>query len=270
MSEGSILLGQGAAANPPGSLRMKTPRLCWICGDPADTGEHRRKRSDLVARYGKSWTPAQQPFVIRGDGNTRWTRIQGPDDRRIVYEQMLCGPCNSTRTKRFDQAYQQFSAWVLDSAATLHERDAIDFADIFGEAYREKTLDLLRYFAKSLGCRIAHADIEPPAMLRQILTDASRTDVKPLAVTFSINEFWRRVDPTGCVIGDDCFDHWPEITDKPCFSWIQTLGYLEIFYWYDLAWEDGYPFGGESMVSSRQSVTLGRYDPLPDALSDVE
>jgi hypothetical protein len=212
------------------SLLMNASRPCWICDDPADTDEHRRKRSDIVARYGASWTPEQQPFVIRGDGSSRWTRIQGPNDRRNLYERMLCNACNSTRTKPFDQAYQQFSEWVLASAPTLHERDAIDFADIFGEAYREKTLDLLRYFAKSLGCRIVHADIEPLTMLRQILTDASRTDTKPLVVTFEISESWRRVDPTGRTIGDDCFDSWPEITDRPCFSWFQMLGYLQIFY----------------------------------------
>ena len=228
---------------------MKKPasRPCWICGDPADTDEHRRKRSDLVARYGPNWTPEHQPFVIRGDSSSRWTRIQGPNDRKNLYELMLCGPCNSARTKPFDQAYQQFSDWVLGSSATLHEKDAIDFAEIFGDAYREKSLDLVRYCAKSLGCRIAHADLEPP-----------------LVVTFGINEFWRRVDPTGRVIGDDCFDSWPGITDTPCFSWFQTLGYLEIFCWYDLAWEDGYPYGGEPMCSSRQSVTLGHHDPLPD------
>jgi hypothetical protein len=114
---------------------------------------------------------------------------------------MLCGPCNSTRTKPFDQAYQEFSDWVLASPATLHGKDAIDFAEIFGDAYGEKSLNLVRYFANSLGCRIVHADIEPPTILRQILTDAGRTDTKPLVVTFGINEFWRRIRSHGS-------DHW--------------------------------------------------------------
>lgn len=248
-------------------MTMPAQRPCWICGDPANTDEHRRKRSDLVARYGKSWAPPQQPFIIRGDGSTRWTRIQGPNDRKNLYEQMLCGLCNNTRTQPSDYAYQQFSEWVLASAATLHERDSIDFAEIFGEAYREKTLDLLRYFAKSLGCRIAHAELELPPKLRQIVADMSRADTKPLMVTFGINEFWRRVDRTGRIIGDDCFYSWPEITDRPCFSWFQMLGYLKIFYWYDIAWEDGYPFGGAPMSGARRSVTLGREDPLPGELA---
>jgi hypothetical protein len=239
-------------------------RPCWICGDPADTDEHRRKRSDLIARYGSSWTRAQQPFVIRGDGSSRWTRIQGPNDRKILYEKMLCAPCNNVRTQPFDQAYQQFSEWVLASAATLYGYEGIDFAEIYGDAYVEKGLDLMRYFAKSLGCRIVAAGIKPPPVLRQILTDGGRSDTKPLAVTFAIDEFWRRIDPTGRIIGDDCFDSWPEITEGGCFSWLQRLGYFEIFYWYDLKWEDGYPFGGGSMCGSRRWVTLGRRDSLPE------
>ncbi len=126
-------------------------------------------------------------------------------------------------------------------------------------------MNLLRYFVKCLGCRIAHADITPPESLREILTHAGRVDTKPLAVTFVIDEFWLRVDPTGGVIGDDCFYNWPTITDRSCFSWIQTLGYLAIFYWYDIAWDNGYLYGGEPMSSPRKSVTLGRrHDPLRD------
>lgn len=240
------------------------PRRCWICGDPGDSDEHRRKRSDLVARYGSSWTPEQQPFVIRGDGSSRWTRIQSPNDRKNLYEKMLCQPCNNARTKPFDQAYQKFSDWVLATAPALHSEEEIDFAEIYGSVYVEQSLNLLRYFAKSLGCRIAAAGIEPPETLRQILTDHNRTDTKPLVVTFGINESWHRIDPSGRIIGDDFFDSWPEVTERPCFSWMALLGYLEIFYWYDLEWEDGYPSGGEPMWESRRTVTLGRHDPLPD------
>jgi hypothetical protein len=245
-------------------VKESTLRPCWICGDPADSDEHKRKRTDLVTRYGRSWTPEQQPFVIRGDGSSRWTRIQGPNDRNNLYKKLLCRPCNNARTKPFDQAYHEFSDWVFATATTLHSKEAIDFAEIYGAAYAEKSLNLLRYFAKSLGCRIADAGIDPPEGLRRILTDLNRSDTKPLIVTFGINDFWCRVDPTGRIIGSDCFDNWPQITDRPCFSWVATLGYLEIFYWYDLEWEDGYPFGGEPMWGSRRVASLGRRDPLPD------
>jgi hypothetical protein len=63
---------------------------------------------------------------------------------------MLCRPCNNARTKPFDQAYQIFSGWVLAAATTLHSKEAIDFAEIYGGAHAGKNLNLLRYFAKAL------------------------------------------------------------------------------------------------------------------------
>ena len=155
-------------------MKESTSRPCWICGDPANSDEHKHKRSDLVARYGRNWTPEQQPFVIRGDGSARWTRIQGPNDRKNLYEKYLCRPCNNARTKPFDQAYQEFSDWILATGTTLHSKEAIDFAEIYGSAYTEKSLNLLSYFAKSLGCRIVDAGTDPPEALRRILTDVNR------------------------------------------------------------------------------------------------
>jgi hypothetical protein len=245
-------------------MKEPTSRPCWICGAPADSDEHKHKRSDLVARYGRSWTPEQQPFVFRDDGS-RWSRIQGPNDRKNFYEKSLCRRCNNARTKPFDQAYQEFSVWVLANATTLHGKEAIDFAGIYRGAYVEKSLDLLRYFAKSLGCCIADAGIDPPEALRRILTDVNRRrDTKPLMVTFGIDEFWHRVDPTGRAIGHDRLYNWPEITDRPRFSRVSHLGYLEICYWYDLEWEDGYPFGGEPICGPHRVVSLGRRDSRPD------
>jgi hypothetical protein len=99
---------------------------------------------------------------------------------------------------------------------------------------------------------------------RLVSVASTCTATEPLVVTFGIDEFWRRVDPTGRIIGDDGFHSWPKITDRPCFSWLQMLGCLKIFYWYDVAWQDGYPFGGVPMSGAHRSVTLGREDSLPD------
>jgi hypothetical protein len=244
-------------------VKDPTLRPCWICDDPADSDEHKHQKSALVARFGRSWTPEQQPFLIRGDGSSRWTRIQGPNDRNILYEKMLCRPCNNARTKEFDLAYQTFSDWVLATAATLHDKESIDFEDIYGSTYAEKSLNLMGFFAKSLGCRIANADIQPPKGLRRIVTNVKCSAAEPLVVTFAINEFWRRICPDGRMMGNDCFYTWPEFSDRPRFSWVATLGYLDIFHWYDLEWEEGYPFGGSPMRGSCRAVSLSRHDPIP-------
>ena len=92
-------------------------------------------RAPSLRDFGRSWTPEQQPFLIRGDSSSRWTRIQGPKDQKTLYQKMLCRPCNNARTKPFDRAYQTFSDWVLATAATLHSKEEIDFAEIYGDAH---------------------------------------------------------------------------------------------------------------------------------------
>jgi hypothetical protein len=136
---------------------------------------------------------------------------------------MLCRQCNNALTKPFDKAYAEFSKWVFVASKTLHEQDAIDFAEVFGNSYPEKCLDLLRYFGKSFGCRLVDVGIKPPEGLRQILVEKNRNDSKPLLVTFGINHFWRRIDPKGRILGDDCPVSWFDATGRQSFSWIATL-----------------------------------------------
>jgi hypothetical protein len=239
---------------------MSASQPCWICGDPADSDEHKHKRSDLVARYGRSWTPEQQPFVIRGDGSSRWTRIQGPNDRKNLYEKLLCRPCNNARTKPFDLAYERFSGWVLSETPTLCDKAEIDFADVFGSGYASSVMALLCYFAKNLGCRIVDAGYNPSVELSRILRATAITDTIPLRITFGINEFWRRVDPTGRIIGNGDVISW--LPDLDQFHWSQNLGYLEIYYWLNAVY-DPFPFGGDPISGAVRAVRLGRHDPLP-------
>jgi hypothetical protein len=214
----------------------------------------------LVVRYGRSWKPEQQPFVIRGDGSSRWTRIQGPNDRKNLYEKLLCRPCNNTRTKPFDLAYERFSTWVLSETAALCHKPEINFADVFGSGYASSVVALLCYFAKNLGCRIVDAGYNPSVELRRIVTTRGITDTTPLRITFGINEFWRRVDPTGRIIGNGDLISW--LPDLDQFHWSQNLGCLEVYYWLNAVY-DPFPFGGDPISSGVRAVRLGRCDPLP-------
>ena len=57
-------------------------------------------------------------------------------------------------------------------------------------------------------------------MLRQIFTDLARTETpRPLVVTFGINGFWRRVDPIGRIIGDDCFETSRSRSGSTLINW---------------------------------------------------
>jgi hypothetical protein len=236
-------------------LPTVNPATCWICGGVADSAEHKFKRSDIVARYERSWPPRKQPFIFRGDG--RPSRIQGPNSQVALYPDMLCQACNNTRTKPFDLAYERFSKWVLAQSAALHDRTEIDFSEVFGPSYPDQTLKLLCYFAKSLGCRLVYAGIEPPKAFSRILTTSNLTDTLPLQVTFGINESWYRLSPDGRTIGKGDLFYWPYA--QPSFAWSEHLGYLEIFYWFDAVWNP-FPFGGDPMSTSLRTVRLGWRD----------
>jgi hypothetical protein len=237
------------------NLPSATLATCWICGAVADSNEHKFKRSDIVTRYGKNWSPSEQPFIFRGDG--RPSRMQGPNSAESLYRRMLCRTCNNAGTKPFDLAYEQFSKWVLSQSAALHERTEIDFSEVFGPSYPDQTLKLLCYFAKSLGCRLVYAGIEPPKALSRILTTGNLTDTLPLRVTFGINETWYHLSPNGRTMGKGDLLYWPHA--EPSVTWSELLGYLEIFHWFDAVW-DPFPFGGDPMWAPLRTVRLGWRD----------
>jgi hypothetical protein len=97
-----------------------------------------------------------------------------------------------------------------------------------------------------------------------MLTTTGISDTRPLRVTFGINETLYRLDATGRILGKGDLFNWPDADGKPGYSWVETLGYLEIFHWYDVIWEP-FPFGGGVMHEPLPRVTLGRRD-----LGDLE
>jgi hypothetical protein len=106
----------------------KTPLLapCWICSAPADSGEHRMKKSDMVRAYGKGPYRGGAAPVHVFDGVQ--TAIQGPRSNTLKYEPSLCHNCNTTRTQTFDRAYDQFISWVLTNEDVVLTKRFINFA----------------------------------------------------------------------------------------------------------------------------------------------
>lgn len=245
-----------------GNLLSVDPGICWICRSPADSSEHRFKRSDLVRRYGRSWSSRDRPFILRGDGNPQ--RSQGPNDRLNKYEKTLCQPCNNARTQPFDRSYEIFSDWVFHEAGTLYRCGKLDFRKIYGRPnFAREVINLLRYFAKCLGCRLADAGVRPPSKLKSLLTSVGLSTSSPLRITFGINEFWRRIAPVGKLLANGDLMYWDvDWSTEGGFTWRQMLGYLEVYYWYDVVWHP-FPFGGNPMFGPVRTVRLGSHDPLP-------
>jgi hypothetical protein len=229
-------------------------RKCWICGDPADSREHKFKRTDL-AHSSKTWAPADQPYFISEGG---WRRIQGPDSRLVKFEKVICQACNNARTQPFDFAYDRFADWVNQKDAGLMQDTQIDFTEIYGADFQEGVLNLLKYFAKHLGCRIASDDYGlPPNLAASLASD----DLAPFEISFS-----RNAELAGFPVrGPGTLHNFPLIgmtsptTGKVHHPYLygMVVGYIDVISRYD--YRERFAWEGDSVVPANRTVRLGVY-----------
>jgi hypothetical protein len=147
---------------------QSTPPLCWICKtDVADSGEHKTKRSDLLAVLGK---PTQaQPFYYH-DLHKRNRPVGSLDARILKSPVRICSSCNSARTQPHDQAWERMSDWLRERRPPLAVGDLVRGDRIFPQNARREMEKVHLYFLKLFGCMICEAvanghqlpiDIEP-------------------------------------------------------------------------------------------------------------
>jgi hypothetical protein len=229
-------------------------RFCWICSNPADSREHKFKRSD-VAQSGKSLSPDDRPYYI-GDGG--WRRIQGPGSQLVKFDKVLCQACNTTRTQPFDRAYERFAEWVNDKGESLMTKTQIDFGHIYGAYFQDGTANLVRYFVKHLGCRIANENYTMP---RGLVSSLTAMDARPFEVTLTRNS-----EIAGYPIcGAGALHNFPTLglysptTGEVHSSFISgmTVGYLDVVYRYD--YPDRYGWEGDAIQPGHEVVRLGEY-----------
>jgi hypothetical protein len=240
--------------NLTGIAMVMPDRPCWICGKPADSREHKFKRTD-VAQSSKTWAPEDQPYYLDGSG---WRRIQGPNSQLVQFARVLCQKCNTTSTQPFDRAYERFAAWVNQKGANLMEATHINFGEIYGDDFQGETLNLLKYFAKHLGCRIASENFTLPQNLALSLTTG---DLRPFEVSFSRNSEIKGypLRGTGVLHNFPTFGRYsPDTGDiHPSYVSGMIVGHLDVIYRYDYV--PRYGWEGDSVLPSNRTVRLGEY-----------
>ena len=89
----------------------KTAPVCWICNrNKANSGEHKTKRSDLLAVLGK---PTQEAPFYYHDLHNKMGRPVGSLDAKILKSPVrICADCNTTRTQPHDRAWERMSDWL--------------------------------------------------------------------------------------------------------------------------------------------------------------
>jgi hypothetical protein len=127
---------------------------CWICGDKAETGEHKIKASDLRQQYGP--VDQKSPLYLH-TANDRNVKVPGIKSDKLKYTSLLCARCNNDLTQPHDLAWATLSAYLY--AHPPHAGDVVDLNAVFPGNVAAEMLNVHLYFAKVFGCAVAEGGV---------------------------------------------------------------------------------------------------------------
>lgn len=127
-------------------------RDCWICGNIADSEEHKFKASDLKRAMGKKF----DGYYIRGE----IIKISSYKDKRLKFPKVICTECNNNLTRPHDNAYDKFVKFCFLNHEKLLEIPVIDYQEIYGVNWMEEKANLYRYYVKHAGCKIVTTGLQ--------------------------------------------------------------------------------------------------------------
>lgn len=247
-------------------MAVEQEMTCWICGAPADSAEHRFKKSDLTRSHGKGAYKGDRALT-HVSGETQ-QMIRGPNASSLKYPKSLCQSCNNAASQPWDHAYDKLIEWVSGNEYTVLRDRSIDFVEVFGESFDSDLRNLYRYYAKSFGCRLAEVGHEVPQDVKGILNLASYES--NFIVTFSVNEgiLLLPSDVRDGFIGQAGLMAWLDKNDQTIVNGYQTSEHVSWFtanLWYFIEPEDNY---GTHWLGDLKSVTLGSIAPLTSEQRD--
>lgn len=167
---------------------------CWWCGSPADSREHKFKRTDIDREFGGGPYQDGQTLVRHRFGEHP-SDVKGSKSKVFKFEQTMCGDCNGVRSQGFDTAYDEFMDYLFANEASVLGSGEVDLRDVFDESWEQKSIDLTRYFVKHICCRL----LERPYIgsldgrLIEFLDGGSYPRCLGLAllIDMSVAEWWR-------------------------------------------------------------------------------
>lgn len=129
--------------------------ICWWCGSPADSREHKWKRSEVTDVFGRG-SYDSVVWLTEGRGKAPQSEpIRGPKAGRLMFGYSLCAQCNGTRSQPFDHAYALFSSYLLTHYLQVIEQRWFNLSGVYGADTENQIQNLARYYGKHIGCRIA-------------------------------------------------------------------------------------------------------------------
>jgi hypothetical protein len=164
-------------------LAMKAAEMadpCWICGSPADSSEHKAKKSDLKGEFG---TVTQVRPLFLNDANNKNRVVGSLKSDRLKWPRSMCTHCNGTRTQPYDTAWEHLSQALRDRRPGLKPGDVVRANSIFRYDTARSMQRVHLYFVKALGCvvkaaaNLASVNIDLAGFANAILARRSHPDV---------------------------------------------------------------------------------------------
>ncbi|MFI9112741.1 hypothetical protein [Streptomyces venezuelae] len=107
-------------------------------------------------------------------GRNRPDYIQGPNSDKLKFPKVLCANCNNSSSQAFDLAYEAFSNYLRENSSVVDGGFRFKFSDVYGFDWRIRREELVRYFVKHVGCRLAEAGIAVPEALIDFMNGKGR------------------------------------------------------------------------------------------------
>jgi hypothetical protein len=149
---------------------------CWWCKSKADSREHIFKKSDLKRTFRKSVNSKKSYQII--DNGLKQHRAQGPNSKFVKWEANLCSSCNNSRSSSFDKSYDEFIENMQPYFIQIMKDKYIDLSLVFGNEWKVKFSNLLKYYVKHISCRLSHHILDVPKNIIDFLNgDDSLRDI---------------------------------------------------------------------------------------------
>jgi hypothetical protein len=233
-----------------------------MCGKESNRREHIIKKSDIIRVYGNGPYKGENALVHVKNGNMMV--VQGPDSKKVKYKSSLCHECNTTFTKPFDIAYDNFISFIYENEQEILRKRFVNFSDVYGKDFEEGQRNLYKYFAKSFGCRLYDAGSSVPQDISSSLQ--KKSFITGLRINFSVNEDILILpnEIRDGFIGKGDLLVWLDKTDKSeinGYTWNEHVSWLFISYWYLITPDGGL---GSTWIADSQFIYLGCQHPLND------
>ncbi len=225
--------------------------ICWICGDIANSGEHKIKKSSLVKMYKNDFD--KKTMLYCNENNNTVNKLPEANSKKLKYLNTICSYCNNSRTQNFDIAYDIFFNYCLLNKEMILRRRMIDFFDVYGESFPKLQTDLFKYFVKLFGCDLhANGNKVPQDLINLLDKSHFKTGLK---ISFAINETNYYLNNN--IMGIGTLSTTQEnliLKNIDIYKWSTYFSYIQICYWY--CTEVNGPFG-EPWIADKRFLYLG-------------